>query len=335
METKKIFKKIDKCEEEILKTVGIKRSEYTKANIRQENLHYLEFGHKNKHTILLVHGYGGSGISFYRIIPELMKFFHVIAVDLMGFGKSDRPDFSFSSCEESIRFFTIPLVTLINIKKIDKLIVLGHSLGGLISSHLCLLIKEKIIALFLVGSAGFTNKTLSDEESELVFRHYGKYYNVNHKVIEYANYLTFKKKYPVFDYLLDSWKGHYIAHFFENESLDLSLIERKLFTQYYQLIYTMKACGSNCIWGIVQITGHCEMPSIDILKDNRDIECFIYYGDEEFLDIKQAYEACKKYNLDKNFRILPKTPHQVFFANPSGFLAQFLSDVQKVFRDND
>ena len=55
----------------------------------------MEFGCENKVDLLLIHGYGATGISFYWILPSLIKNFHVFTIDLPGFGKSDWPNFKF------------------------------------------------------------------------------------------------------------------------------------------------------------------------------------------------------------------------------------------------
>ena len=45
-------------------------------------------GDKSKPKMVLVHGYGGSGTLFYRVIKGLTKNFHVIAIDMIGMGLS-------------------------------------------------------------------------------------------------------------------------------------------------------------------------------------------------------------------------------------------------------
>jgi predicted alpha/beta-fold hydrolase len=48
----------------------------------------------NKPLIVLIHGYGGSGMIFYRIFKELQKHFRVVLMDLLGMGRSSRPRFN-------------------------------------------------------------------------------------------------------------------------------------------------------------------------------------------------------------------------------------------------
>ena len=71
MEKVDLYRKIDDLEQAILRCVNITKSDYRKSNLRQLNLHYLEFNWRKREgpTVILLHGYGASGIAFYRIIP--------------------------------------------------------------------------------------------------------------------------------------------------------------------------------------------------------------------------------------------------------------------------
>jgi len=51
----------------------------------------------HKITLMIIHGFGATGITNFKLLPSLIKNFHVIIIDLPGFGKSDRSDFEFSS----------------------------------------------------------------------------------------------------------------------------------------------------------------------------------------------------------------------------------------------
>lgn len=55
-------------------------------------MHYLEEGNKNHPTVLLLHGEPSWSFLYRKMIPVLVENnFHVIAPDLIGFGKSDKP----------------------------------------------------------------------------------------------------------------------------------------------------------------------------------------------------------------------------------------------------
>ena len=63
-------------------------------NWKGHQIHYVDLGEpedsKKKPTLLLVHGFGASSYHWRYNIPELSKKYHVFAIDLLGFGLSDK-----------------------------------------------------------------------------------------------------------------------------------------------------------------------------------------------------------------------------------------------------
>jgi pimeloyl-ACP methyl ester carboxylesterase len=47
---------------------------------------------ENKQTLVLLHGYGGSGCLFYPILKKLGESFEVVLVDIVGMAGSSRPN---------------------------------------------------------------------------------------------------------------------------------------------------------------------------------------------------------------------------------------------------
>lgn len=64
-------------------------------------IHTYESGRTNEEVILLMHGYSGSALSFYKMLPFLVSRFHVFAIDFIGMGLSERNRFEFSGVETS------------------------------------------------------------------------------------------------------------------------------------------------------------------------------------------------------------------------------------------
>jgi pimeloyl-ACP methyl ester carboxylesterase len=82
--------------------------------------------HGQGRPILLLHGFATSSYTWHAILPELSKKNRVIAVDLRGFGASDKPDddrYSIKDQAEAIEAF-------IEQENLRDLTVIGHSFGG-------------------------------------------------------------------------------------------------------------------------------------------------------------------------------------------------------------
>ena len=96
-------------------------------------VHYLDEGDRNsRETILLLHGEPSWSYLYRHFIP-LLKQYRVIAVDLIGFGRSDKPmkksDYTYQRHVNWLREFieqlnltNITLFCQVRIEKIDDLI---------------------------------------------------------------------------------------------------------------------------------------------------------------------------------------------------------------------
>jgi len=80
-----------------------------------------------KPTIIFIHGFTGSSNDWLEIIPQIDNHFSVVAVDLIGHGKSSSPnDFSLYK----IGAVNKQLKKIIETLKLDKVIITGYSMGG-------------------------------------------------------------------------------------------------------------------------------------------------------------------------------------------------------------
>ncbi|MBK5198924.1 MAG: alpha/beta hydrolase [Methyloceanibacter sp.] len=101
-------------------------------------LYYEETGKGS--PVLLIHGFGASIFTWRHIAPELAKTHRVIAVDLKGFGQSDKPfDSRYSVFDQAAL-----LAQLIEDKDLHNLTLVGHSFGGGIALLLALEANERL-----------------------------------------------------------------------------------------------------------------------------------------------------------------------------------------------
>lgn len=109
---------------------------------------YIDVG-KGEHTILLVHGLA-SNAGFWRYnIAELSKNNRVIAVDLPGYGKSQKEPYSFK-----MSFFADQIKRFIDELKINKIVYVGHSMGGQIGIMFAIKYPQNLEKLVLASAAG-------------------------------------------------------------------------------------------------------------------------------------------------------------------------------------
>jgi len=100
-------------------------------------------------ALLLIHGMAGSAATWKHVLPRLSRDYTVIAPDLLGHGKSDKPrtDYSLGAFAAGLRDLLVAL-------GIERATVVGHSLGGGVAMQLAYQHPERVERLVLVGSGG-------------------------------------------------------------------------------------------------------------------------------------------------------------------------------------
>ncbi|XP_076112125.1 (Lyso)-N-acylphosphatidylethanolamine lipase-like isoform X1 [Mytilus galloprovincialis] len=112
--------------------------------------------HKNM-PLVMVHGMGGGIGLWSRNIDELANNRPLYAFDLLGFGRSSRPTFSYTP-EQAEDEFVESLEEWRKQMKLDKFVLLGHSLGAYVSSSYALKYPERVKHLVLADPWGFPDK---------------------------------------------------------------------------------------------------------------------------------------------------------------------------------
>ena len=95
--------------------------------------------------VLMLHGLGGTKISFLPTVAALAPDFRMIAMDAPGFGDSDKPIGSYDAA-----FMARWAVSLLDSLGIERADVLGHSMGGRIALELGMRHPDRVRGLMLM-----------------------------------------------------------------------------------------------------------------------------------------------------------------------------------------
>jgi len=113
------------------------------------NLHYQEFGDDTKPAVLLIHGYRSSVYVWRSTAPLLAdQGFHVLAIDLVGFGYSEKPRWFAYSIQAQARI----LSRFMNRLGIGRATVVGSSYGGAVAATLAFDYSERVEKLVLADA---------------------------------------------------------------------------------------------------------------------------------------------------------------------------------------
>jgi pimeloyl-ACP methyl ester carboxylesterase len=112
------------------------------------NIHYVCGG--SGPPLVLVHGLGSSAaVEFYYNLEPLAAQHRVLAIDLPGFGKSDKPILAYT-----IELFVKAVSELMACEGITRAAVMGVSMGGRVALGLALDSPELVERLVLVDALG-------------------------------------------------------------------------------------------------------------------------------------------------------------------------------------
>lgn len=138
------------------------------VELRGIRTHYVEAGARNAPPLVLLHG-GGAGadsIGNWRYaLPLLACDFRVIALDLVGFGRTDKPDpagYAYSQHERNAH-----LAEFLTALGLSPAILVGNSMGGATALGVAMEQPELVRALVLMGSAGL-NSEISESLKPIV-----------------------------------------------------------------------------------------------------------------------------------------------------------------------
>jgi pimeloyl-ACP methyl ester carboxylesterase len=127
---------------------------YTVAN--GVPIYYEEYG--SGEPLLLLHGNSESIIGFNKQIPELSKYFRVIAIDTRGQGKSKEDGKKYS-----YDLFAEDMNALLDCLRLDSVNVLGWSDGGNTGLIMAMKYPAKVKRLAVMGANVFIDKTVVDK----------------------------------------------------------------------------------------------------------------------------------------------------------------------------
>jgi len=108
-------------------------------------LYFEEFG--SGIPIVLVHGFPLDHTIWEPVVAPLTKHSRIVLPDLRGFGRSPVPP-----GKTSIRMMAEDLVVLLDLLKIDKAIMVGHSMGGYICLSFAQAYPHRLAGLGLVAT---------------------------------------------------------------------------------------------------------------------------------------------------------------------------------------
>ena len=241
-------------------------------------------------TVLLLHGKNFSSTYWETTINFLtQKGYNVLAPDQIGFGKSTKP----VCYQYSFQQLALNTKLLLDSLKISKVIVMGHSMGGMLATRFTLMYPDRCTKLILENPIG-----LEDWKRKVPYTSVDDEYKK-----ELAKTREELKSYMLKNYFHNEWKKEYEKLLDENMAFtkqkdfsayakSMALTSDMIFTQ--PVFYEFSAIN---VW-VILIIGQADRTAIG--KEKADTETAATLGNYPALGKKTSSEImdCELIELD-------------------------------------
>jgi pimeloyl-ACP methyl ester carboxylesterase len=119
------------------------------ADIPEGQIHYRTEG--EGHPLLLLHYIPVSSEQYTEVIPHLSPDYRVIAMDIPGYGMSDKPPHKYS-----IEDYARSIISFLDALKIKKTHIAGHHIGAALAIELATTHPERLGGMILSGVSLYT-----------------------------------------------------------------------------------------------------------------------------------------------------------------------------------
>jgi pimeloyl-ACP methyl ester carboxylesterase len=120
------------------RTIGLAQSDL--------NLYAYDTGESESPAVVLIHGLGDESDSWRHVVEPLSAHYRVVAPDLPGFGRSDKPRRAYT-----VPFLCDTVLALMDVLSIASATLIGNSLGAMIAQSIALERRERVRGLVLIG----------------------------------------------------------------------------------------------------------------------------------------------------------------------------------------
>lgn len=282
----------------------------------------------NKTPLVLLHGLG-AGVGLWCLnLDAFAAHRPVYAIDILGFGRSSRPDFS-SDAEEAEKQLVKSVEEWRNEMKLPKMILLGHSMGGYIAASYAITYPDRVKHLILADPWGFTDRPEDLEERKSKMPLWARALFVT---LQPLNPLwAIRTAGPFGQKLIERARPDLISKFSSAVDGDVQAV-----SQYIFQCNAQKPSGEAAFHSLMSGFGWAKNPMVRRMEQLRsDIPVTLLYGSRSWVDNRAGHTIKEKRPADSytDVKTIMGAGHHVY-ADKSDIFNSYVNKTCK-FADGD
>jgi len=306
-------------------------------------------------NLVILHGYGAGLGLFYRNFDGLSSVpgTRLYALDLLGMGNSSRPHFSVHSkdpvdkIEEAEAFFIDALEEWRQAKKIDKMTLMGHSLGGYLSVNYCLKYPSHVDKLILVSPVGvppnpFESNSQTETDPSIVNPPDTTLQSEFSQPQKPTSKKEVQQPRPLPRWVTLLWEANFSPFMFvripfvgpkfasgwtTRRFSQLPSVEQETLSEYAYQIFRLKGSGEFALAYLLAPGAYARRPLMERVKGLRGDGVLKrvswIYGSYDWMDVDAGKEASELLEEDLDLvsqvHVVERAGHNVHLDNPEGF----------------
>jgi len=260
---------------------------------RGQSIYYVRAGERQpgRPPLLLIHGFGASTDHWRKNISGLCEDFEVWAIDLLGFGRSAKPEWQYGGdlWRDQLHDFITQVVC-------QPVVLAGNSLGGY--SALCVASQrpDAAVGLVLLNSAGpFTNTKVPTEPNPM------------QKVMREATQAVFRQPWGSFLLFQYVRQRSVIRNTLEKVYLDKSAVTDQLVEEIYQ-----PSCDPGATKVFASVFSSPQGENVDVLLQQLKCPLLLLWGEADpWMNAKERGAKFRQYypQLTEHYLRAGHCPH--------------------------
>uniref|UniRef100_K3WBF1 AB hydrolase-1 domain-containing protein n=1 Tax=Globisporangium ultimum (strain ATCC 200006 / CBS 805.95 / DAOM BR144) TaxID=431595 RepID=K3WBF1_GLOUD len=270
-----------------------------------------------KQTIVLVHGFAAGNALWACNLEHLAQFYNVYAIEWVGTGRSDRPNFASYEQEEADTIFVNAIEEWRKELKLDTFVLCGHSMGAMFASSYAVRFPDRVDHLVLVSPAGVGHPPPPGQQP-LGIKIFRFLWNLRLTPMSVARYAG-----PFGPALLRFIASARISVMPETSAIKRGLIPKEVVAEYWYHNWALKKSGeiamhTHLLPGVFARKPLCEMLTPATIKVPIT---FMYGGGPDWMDSSHGEKVAESFVNHQRVQVLkvPLAGHQVFMDNVDAF----------------